>query len=368
MNKVNYLEQLTWLRGFAAFTVIISHVLRATETSYTADDTQGHNIFLSFLDLGNFGVVLFFTLSGTTLYLSNSQKIIKEPIFHFYIKRFFRVWPAFFVSLILYILFGFFFSYFYIEPTGAWIEEQFLSPYSFKDVFFYALFLFNLTGDSGLFNNAYWSLPVEFEYYLIFPFLIASLKFGWGTPLFIGAFLYFIPKLGIFPEYLENLFFLAFSFCGGVAVGFFNKNRGKKFKYSTALASCLLLLLLILASAIRHHYFNISSIPLLSRSSNSYCLIAIASVYICLNSKFVFYKPIMSFLTHYGSISYSLYLYHNLLIGLIVLILLHFEVNNGDFRLFITLFFTLGSSLYVANASYKYIELPFIRLGRNLIT
>ena len=109
-NKaVPHIQQLTWLRGVAALFVIISHVLRATEVKYSEADNISTNFILSFLDLGNFGVVLFFTLSGTTLYLSNAKKIYGANLFFFYIKRFFRVWPAFFVSLILYIIFCFFF-------------------------------------------------------------------------------------------------------------------------------------------------------------------------------------------------------------------------------------------------------------------
>jgi len=69
-TSINYIEQLTWLRGFAAFLVIVSHTLRATEVEYLKGDEASSNILMTLLDLGSFGVVLFFVLSGCTLYIS----------------------------------------------------------------------------------------------------------------------------------------------------------------------------------------------------------------------------------------------------------------------------------------------------------
>ncbi|MCL1479000.1 MAG: acyltransferase family protein [Marinobacter sp.] len=96
-TKVN-LAQLTWMRGLAAFWVICSHVNRAAEVGYTPQDTASNSVILSIFDLGTLGVALFFTLSGVTLFLSN-QKISTESPLRFYIKRFFRIWPAYFCSI-----------------------------------------------------------------------------------------------------------------------------------------------------------------------------------------------------------------------------------------------------------------------------
>ena len=112
-SGVAYIEQLTWLRGIAAFLVIISHSLRATEVRYSETDEASNIPFLYWFDLGGFGVTLFLVLSGCTLYISNSNKINRHSILDFYTKRCFRIWPAFVVSMVFYIGFSFIFSNFY---------------------------------------------------------------------------------------------------------------------------------------------------------------------------------------------------------------------------------------------------------------
>jgi len=219
----NYIDQLTWLRGFAAFLVIVSHTISATEVKYHSDDEVSSFLFMSLFDMGNFGVVLFFVLSGCTLYISHSDNISHKGIVTFYAKRFFRIWPAFVVSLAVYMCFRFVFAAWYVEPQGLWIEKQFLFQYSIHDVFSYLTLTFNLTGPSGIFNNVYWSLAVEFQYYIIFPVIVASLKFGVFGPVSLGLALYLLPELGF--HYFDNhtVFTLAFSFCGGVLVGYICK-------------------------------------------------------------------------------------------------------------------------------------------------
>lgn len=105
MDK-QYLDILTWLRAIAAFFVVVSHSLRTAEVSYFPGDSEVFFLPLNIVDLGTFGVTLFFALSGCTLYISNSDKIESfKSLPSFYIKRFFRIWPIFFVSLLVYILF-----------------------------------------------------------------------------------------------------------------------------------------------------------------------------------------------------------------------------------------------------------------------
>ena len=151
----NYIEQLTWLRGLAAFFVIVSHTIRATEVKYSLEDETSHFFILSFFDLGRFGVVLFFTLSGCTLYISSSGRVAGySNLITFYIKRFFRIWPAFIVSLAVYIGFSYIFVNSYGLRQGHWIEAQFYSYFSGQELISYLLLFFNVTGPEGYFNNA----------------------------------------------------------------------------------------------------------------------------------------------------------------------------------------------------------------------
>ncbi len=363
---LKHIEQLTWLRGIAAFFVIVSHTLRAVEVKYKPMDEVGNNYGMSLLDLGSFGVVLFFALSGCTLYLSNSDKIDLRNIANFYTKRFFRIWPAFVVSLIIYIVFGFIFAKWYVDPQGHWIEKQFLYSYSISDVVSYVTLTSNIVGPGGLFNNAYWSLPVEFQYYMIFPLIVTTLEFaGVIGPISLGVAVYLLPKLGFFKFDTDTVFNLAFTFCGGVLVGHIYKRT--QFRINSIVGIAALVMLIVLSIGISHSYISLPDMPIISGKWNWYGGIAIAAVYIAIVTKINIHNRIESFLKHYGTISYSTYLYHNLFVATAVLLTIHFDIHDADSRLWLVFFFTLIASYIAATISYTYVENPFISLGRKII-
>ncbi|WP_438863388.1 acyltransferase family protein [Neptunicella sp.] len=363
--RSQYIDQLTWLRGIAAFFVIVSHSINATNVAYVKHDTVDHFLCLTLLNLGSFGVVLFFVLSGCTLYISNASKVGHRYIPQFYIKRFFRIWPPFVMALIIYMLFSLFFRMAYTSPQGYWIEKQFLANYDFFDVLSYLSLTFNITGPEGLFNNAFWSLPVEFQYYLIFPLMIALLRLsGVLGVISLCGLLYFLPKLG-FVNYEAPAFFnLAYTFGGGVLIGYIYTK--KTFHLSARIGVVLLCSFLLLASAVTNRVFDLPDVVILSNQWNWYGLIGIATVFTCLFSNLNLHGKIKTFLMHYGNISYSTYLYHNVFIGMAVLFSLHFGVHSGGLRLILTFTFTLIATYWAATISYKYIEMPCIKLGRNI--
>ena len=153
-----------------------------------------------------------------------------------------------------------FFSEFYIEePKGFWIEKQFLANYTFSDIIRYPSLTFNFTGPEGLFNNTYWSLPVEFQYYIIFPIIVLSLEYtGILGPIIIGG-AHLLPKHGLIKLEHATVFNLAFSFCGGIIIGHIYKNNSFRISY---LAGTLLFLILItLTSLIVNNYIKLPNIP-----------------------------------------------------------------------------------------------------------
>jgi peptidoglycan/LPS O-acetylase OafA/YrhL len=360
-----YLEQLTWLRGIAAFFVVISHVLRATEVNYFSqhnDITPG--IFHS-LDLGTFGVLLFFTLSGTTLYISHTNKSV--PISHFYIKRFFRIWPAFAVSLILYVLFRPIFFSFYPELQGFWIERQFTAAYSATDIIRYLLLTSNISGNGGLFNNAYWSLPVEFQYYLIFPLLIITLKFfNILGPMLVGLCLYLIYKYQLLHFADVRVFMLGYSFCGGVLIGhIYHLFKSKKRILKLPFATSLLISSFIVASLITTGVITLPDIPLISGIWNWYIMLSFVAVISVLFGEIRFPSLLQQILKISGNISYSAYLYHNLIIAMLVLFCIQFSITN-DIQFLIVLSGTLIGTYYIANSSFVHIEKKGIVMGKKV--
>lgn len=364
-SNTGYLEQLTWLRGIAAFFVIISHVLRATEVNYTSQNEYIIPTILYSLDLGTFGVLLFFTLSGTTLYISHTNKSV--PITHFYIKRFFRIWPAFAVSLLLYVLFQPLFIAFYPELQGFWIEHQFVTTYNITDVVQYLLLISNVSGNLGLFNNAYWSLPVEFQYYLIFPLLLLSLKYtNIIGPILIGLALYLIYKFEISNFVDTKVFMLGFSFCGGVVIGHVYTLL-KKHQLSLPFATSIMLVSFVAASLIANKIIILPDLPIISGVWNWYILLSFVAVISVLFGKTRCPQVFQKALKFSGNISYSAYLYHNLIIAVLVTFCINFSIESY-LQLIVVLLGTLLGTYYIANMSFIHIEQKGINIGRKVCT
>lgn len=358
-NSKAYIDQLTWLRGFAAFLVIISHTVRATEVVYyEGDKAIAHGIF-SALDLGTFGVLLFFALSGCTLYISNAEKLTTSAIPGFYIKRFFRIWPAFAVSILCYLGFRLIFQSYYHYEAGHWIEGQFLDEVSNIDILGQAFLVSNFTG-ATLVNNAYWSLPVEFQYYLVFPVLILSTRLVGSTgPIILGVILYFLPK--VIPVSSSQVFVLALSFCGGVSIGYLYKRF--QYKLNAIVGFFMLISGFVVVSLQQLAWFALPDIKFISNVWNFYSLVAVILVFVVLHTSFTVPAIIGKFLKHYGEISYSAYLYHNLVIAVLMLLFLNFMIE-GQARFYLLLIFTLCFTQLLAHYSHRYIELPTMKFGR----
>ncbi len=370
--KYKHIEQLTWLRGIAAFLVIVAHSIDATKVKYSDSDVTSRFPPMDFLGLGFFGVALFFVLSGCALWISNRRFDNHRGIIKFYIKRVFRIWPAFFVSVLIYLIFIQIFQYFYLnEPRGLWIEFLANSDFSFTDVLQYLSLTSNLTGPDNIMNVAYWSLPVEFQFYIIFPLLIAAILFARAFGLILVAIaLYFIGALQLIEIDRYEVFTLAFTFCGGILIGYLYTEKKINIQMSMRWGIILLILLFTLAAAVKNNYFHLPKHIFYNQQLNwnLYGLLAILSVFVVLYTKFDIKESFITrFLKQYGEISYSTYLYHNIFVGVSVLIIVNTGLYGDEVKLFFTFFLTLFFSYFAALYSYRYIELPGINLGRQLI-
>lgn len=124
------------LRLFLAALVVLSHV--------------------SSINVGRLAVFLFFSLSGYWIAVTYSKTLHKSasPIRSFYLSRFFRVYPLYIISQ---------FSCFLVFSKS----DSF--PIS-------AFLLFGLATTGQDYIGVSWSLDIEFQFYLIAPFLIAIME------------------------------------------------------------------------------------------------------------------------------------------------------------------------------------------------
>lgn len=95
MKKV---KSIHYLRGVAALLVVAYHNKQYLNEVYAQKDL-GDLLFIS----GGFGVDLFFIISGFIIMLSSQKKETNSPI-NFMTRRFFRIYPVFFICTILFFL------------------------------------------------------------------------------------------------------------------------------------------------------------------------------------------------------------------------------------------------------------------------
>lgn len=157
------IESLDGIRGVSILMVLLAHA--ATSFPKLLTNTAVFRIFSN----GHTGVMIFFVISGyliTKLLLIERDKKGQISIKDFYIRRFLRIFPVF-----------------YIYIAVVMILKHTVYPGIFTDyttIFFAALYIWNykhlLTGPSyhetngNWFMGHLWSLSMEEQFYLIWPF------------------------------------------------------------------------------------------------------------------------------------------------------------------------------------------------------
>jgi peptidoglycan/LPS O-acetylase OafA/YrhL len=150
------LEGLNALRFWAAASIIIYHSALLPALPQTS-------AFSSVItNFGGFGVPLFYAVSAFSLaYRYEGQLQGPEAIRTFYIRRFFRIAPLFYVMMIVWLL-------------VYWFRGQSVAP---SLVVSSATFTFNLLpGHSEGYVWASWSIGVEMLFYAVFPVLLISIN------------------------------------------------------------------------------------------------------------------------------------------------------------------------------------------------
>ena len=128
--------------------------------------------------------------------------------------------------------------------TGSASRRTHGSPHSEKSptrpiIAEYLSFSFNFFGHWDFFNNAYWSLPVEFQFYLLFPIFVLLLRIG-PFALAAGALFLFVVSSLLHLHFLT--FMLAWQFAVGIGAGWLLLRRRLQLPSHTLLLGCAVLL------------------------------------------------------------------------------------------------------------------------------
>ena len=346
-NKINSLESL---RGIAAVCVALYHY---PSTSFL------------YLENGNLAVYFFFALSGFVISLNYFDKIksIKNLI-NFQIKRFFRLYPVHLFLLIL-ILSVQLLKYFVINYLDFNSANDAFTPskiYSFEE-FIRHIFLLQSVLNNGYYlswNSVAWTISVEFYTYLLFGFLVLVLNNN--KKFYIIVSLIFLLTYKFSSPFFNKFFHITFLDC----IKFFLTGSITYFIYSKIkfrINDLIFILLLIIILTLKF--------KLLILENNVLFSFIILSVSILSKSSFSHKTLNLKFLVFLGSISYSFYMIHQVILYIYIQLLKFvFKINfqyiegvatNTNNVLYDTLITSsyVTLSIIISYFMYKKIELPF---------
>ena len=155
---------LTGLRALAAFWVLAFHLNGYIAEARLRAGFEGLSVDVTpLVSIGWVGVDVFFVLSGFLLAVHVIERLDRRSlaaVYPAYLRdRILRVVPAYWAQIA--ILFGV-----ALVATGSTPEWAWTVPV-------HLFFLQNLWMAQGAINGVYWTLPVEFAFYLLLPFVAA---------------------------------------------------------------------------------------------------------------------------------------------------------------------------------------------------
>lgn len=355
--KLNYIDVL---RGLAILGVLLVHCAQYGNTDFLP------LMILNIIGNGARGVQLFYIASAFTLFLSMNKRYENEkyPKINFFIRRFFRIAPLYYVGICYYL---------WQDGFGAryWLGD--MDSITSANILSNVLFIhgFNPYWINSLVPGG-WSIAVEMLFYCFVPLLFIKIKNTQQAYIFVLITLFFRLVLDLFfhrfqligSERLWNeyLFFYFPSQLPVLALGilfYYIVNDGYRVIVSSNLViftSVVLMLQFIGFPILPGHFlFGIA-----------FVLLGIA---ISKTEFKVLENPILIYI---GKISYSMYLVHFAVLYWLTKFNFvdYLEVSNAftailnySFRFLIVIVL----SVFISSISYRLIEMPMQNIGKKII-
>ncbi len=356
-NKVVYFAGLNGIRAIAALAVVVSHITIALK-----DFGLNPHVLGSFQDgtpkgyiLGGYGVTVFFVLSGFLItYLLLCEKDNHSVnIKKFYVRRILRIWPLYYLYLLIavtvIILYGL--------------------DFSIKSLILYLFYAANVPFILGIglpFIGHYWSLGVEEQFYLFWPWFIKKTK-----NLIVPIFTMTIGLVGIklmhhmfYPNsLLESIIHVTRFHCmmiGAMGAILLKNNYTLFLKLvDNKFTQSICWIIMILVAINKFHFISVIDNEIISLVSLC-IIIGQIKVY---NRIVNLENNIFDFL---GKISYGIYVIHPLLIFFFSKVLNGIEVNIY-WKYCIVYFSILSTTIFISYISFEYFEKFFLKLKKNFV-
>ena len=367
-----YFPGLNALRFFAASTVVFRHVEQIKDFWHLP---VYRNEFLNVAT--GMAVTFFFVLSGfliTFLLFKEKEDYRSIDVKKFYMRRILRVWPLYY--FIVFLAFAVLpnLSAFFVPGLSNEIRTKL--PYN---LLFYMVLMPNVANMFqmlAVYANQLWSIGVEEQFYLFWPWLIK--KRSQYSQLFYAIIIAFVlvrnglafgashlhnQQLATVFGMLNGLVLMTRIDCmaigGLVALYIYNKEQWfrKFFVNRTVEVASLALIVVLCYTGIYvpyiHHdfYAVVFSIFIVNVSCNPRSLF-------CLEGKVW---------TSLGNISYGIYMYHLVAIGSVLAIFRALHISAFPFRINLVLHLSsLLLTIVIAQLSYRYFETPFLSLKNRM--
>jgi peptidoglycan/LPS O-acetylase OafA/YrhL len=354
-NRSHY-PALDGLRGLAILLVIFYHNFG----------------FINYFFFGWLGVDLFFVLSGfliTDILLKtrNSPGYLRN----FYLRRILRIFPLYYLTLIIFFV-VFPIVKFYPLNIDYYLQNQFW----FWTYLQNWLFIFNPSPASITGLTHFWSLAVEEQFYLVWPFMLLLFKKPKGLIYLLIILLVGVITLRfiLWTFQIENLAYFnlyTFSRIDGICIGsmlavFRTINAKAIPRYFTFIVLALAALNFIFYFFNKQNQFSFPYLAIVGYTT--FAIIFVLLVNEAVQGENVVVNKIFSFplLRFFGIISYGLYVFHWPVYLILAPKLQKLLANNMSFAnaSIVSSIVATGVSILLALASFHFFEKKFLLLKK----
>jgi peptidoglycan/LPS O-acetylase OafA/YrhL len=342
------LPGLDGLRAISIGMVVTDHIWQTKQ--FLGNDDNCFRLFV----YGDLGVHIFFVISGyliTTIILEGERDHGRIDIKDFYLKRFFRIFPAYYVFLIVVCIF--------------FVSRLNIDSWSIFQAFTYTTGLWPSPAAWAIGHT--WSLGVEEQYYLLYPVFLLTvtnvLSRKRAMIILICCFPFLRMALYKFywPAFSYSILYRGDCILWGCALAlyqdkvkiFFVKN--KEILYS--MISFVAVIMVFLRYSSIRMTLGFLTIPFLTTIQSLFAGLIIVQVsFISRETSFLYRLMNNRPIVYIGILSYSIYLWQQIVI----------PGGNQMAAVWQVFPFCIPTIMVLSLLSYTCIEAPFLKLGRKI--
>ena len=320
-------------------------------------------IVYNLTSFGWVGVDLFFVISGFLIGSILLRHQVSGKLFKtFYLRRFLRIVPNYYLLILIFII---------ISQLSFFKGDYFLTGNKVIPIWSYFAMTHNffMADLQNMGNDAMsvtWSIGIEEQFYILFPLFILLIKEKW-LPYFlivlIGMAIYcrslythWIPAYVLLPCRMDAISF-------GILLAWLHKNYDVKLLVQKHVSKMLVSVgLVILICAYLFYFYRDLGIV----RNSLFAFVFFILILISLGKPQSHYVKLLSnkWLGRIGMISYSLYLFHYLILGVFRNLGTHFYTAGGTAYNIGVSITALLVSFFFAWLVYQFLEKPFVALGK----